>query len=227
MKDFELLLVVNGESVDRLAPVLTKAYAYDHRVRVVSTPVHLLNFSLSLGMHLARAPFVARMDADDVSHPQRLERQLAFMEDHDDVVVLGSSYELIDSCGHVHGEVNLPETDCEIRKALRFRNPICHPSVMLRRQVVNKAGAYLGGKNAEDYDLWLRLAMTTKWRFTNLPEVLLSYNVNPDGVARGSREAYANVAGAQMRQFLMTRDVRWLVGATAAAAKSYFLANRP
>jgi Glycosyl transferase family 2 len=227
MKDFELLLVVNGESVGRLVPLLTKAYAYDHRVKVVSTPVHLLNFSLSLGMHLAMAPFVARMDADDVSHPQRLERQLAFMENNDDVAVLGSSYDLIDSGGHIHGRVNLPETDHDIRMALRFRNPICHPAVMLRRHVVNAEGAYLGGKNAEDYDLWLRLARTAKWRFANLPEALLSYNVTPGGAARSSREAYANVAGAQLRQLLVTRDVRWLMGTAVTAAKSFFFADRP
>ena len=93
--------------------------------------------------------------------------------------------------------------------------------------MVLRAGAYLGGRNAEDYDLWLRLAKDKQWRFANLASPLLSYNVSPDGAARRSREAYANVAGTQFRQFLVTRDVRWLVGATLSAAKSFALANRP
>lgn len=227
MQDFELLLVVNGPDVDRLQPLLTQTYANDARVRVIGTPIRLLNFSLSLGLHMARAPFVARMDADDASHPERLARQLAFMESHGDVAVLGSSYHLIDSNNHAHGRVDLPEKDHEIRQTLRFRNPICHPSVMLRREAVLAAGGYLGGKNAEDYDLWLRLAATRPWQFANLPEPLLSYNAAPDGSARRSREAYANVAGAQLRQFLVTRDVRWLMGAAVTAAKSVFLADRP
>lgn len=227
MRDFELLLVVNGPDVDRLVPILTETYASDERVRVIGTPIWMLNFSLSLGLHLARAPFVARMDADDVAHPERLERQLAFMETHGNVVVLGSSYHLIDSNGRTHGRIDLPVTDSAIRKALRFRNPICHPAVMLRRDPVLAAGAYLGGKNAEDYDLWLRLAITPPWQFANLQNPLLSYNVSPKGAARRSRAAYANVASAQLRQFLITRDVCWLMGAALTTIKSFICADRP
>jgi len=141
MGNFELLLVVNGADVDRLVPSLTQAYAWDARVRVIGTPIHLLNFSLSLGLHLSRSPFVARMDADDVTHPERLEKQLAFMQLHDDVAVLGTAYYLIDSQCQVKGKVDVPNTDQKIRKALRFRNPICHPSVMFRRDVLLRAGA--------------------------------------------------------------------------------------
>jgi len=227
MTDFELLLIVNGPDVNRLVPILTDSFANDERVKVVGTPIHLLNFSLSLGLHLARSPFIARMDADDVSDPKRLAMQLAYMQANDDVAVLGSSYLLIDDDGHVHGKFDVPETDLAIRKCLRFGNPICHPSVMLRRDAILAEGAYLGGKNAEDYDLWLRLAMGQRWCFANLPAPLLSYNVSPDGQARRSRAVYANVAGAQLRQFLVTRDIRWLMGATVSAGKCFFLANRP
>lgn len=225
--DFELLLIVNGPAVDQLVPVLAEDFAHDKRVRVVGTPIHLLNFSLSLGLHLARSPFIARMDADDVSCPDRLAIQLAYMEANDDVAVLGSSYFLIDDHNQVLGKVDLPESDLAIRKSLRLCNPICHPSVMLRRDAIVAEGGYLGGKNAEDYDLWLRLAMGERWRFANLPVPLLSYNVSPDGQARRSRTAYANVAGAQLRQFLLTRDIRWLWGSVVSAGKSFFLANRP
>lgn len=225
MTDFELLIVVNGPDFDRLLSVLSQSYESNERVRIIGTPVHLLNFSLSLGLHLARAPFVARMDADDVSDPVRLETQLAYMKANDDVAVVGSAYLLIDSQNRVHRKVVTPETDLEIRNALRFRNPICHPSVMLRRDAILAEGGYLGGRNAEDYDLWLRLAMGRRWRFANLPAPLLSYNVSTDGPARRSRSAYANVAGAQLRQFLLTRDICWLMGATMSAGKSFFLAT--
>lgn len=226
ISDFELLLIVNGPDVNQLVPKLSETFSSDKRIKVVGTPIHLLNFSLSLGVHLARSPFVARMDADDVSDPTRLETQLAYMQDNVDVAVLGSSYLLIDDDGHVHGKVDLPQSDPAIRKALRFSNPICHPSVMLRREALLAEGGYLGGKNAEDYDLWLRLAAGQRWRFANLRSPLLSYNVSPDGQSRRSRVAYANVAGAQLRQFLITRDIRWLMGAAASAGKSFFRANR-
>jgi glycosyltransferase involved in cell wall biosynthesis len=226
MTDFELLLVVNGPDLDHIVAALSKAYETDDRVRVIGTPVHLLNFSLSLGLHLARAPFVARMDADDVSDPNRLATQVDYMQANDDVAVLGSSYLLIDAQNQIHGKINMPETDQEIRRALRFGNPICHPSVMLRRDAILAEGGYLGGRNAEDYDLWLRLAPGRKWRFANLPTPLLFYNASPDGPARRSRMAYANLAGAQLSQFLTTRDVTWLLGSVVNVGKSFFLAKR-
>ncbi len=226
MEDFELLLVVNGADVDVLLPRLAKAYANEDRVRVIGTPVHLLNFSLSFGLHHCRAPLVARMDADDVSHPERLAKQLEFMEAHRNVIVLGTSYLLVDAEGDVHGQVDLPESDRAIRQALRFSNPFCHPSIMMRLAPVLAAGGYLGGKNAEDYDLWSRLSMDSSWQFANLPEPLLSYNLSPAGEARRSREAYGNVAAAQLRQFLVTRDIRWLMGVLLTTAKSFLRANR-
>jgi len=224
--DFELLLVVNGPQSAHLLPTLTDTYAHDQRVRVIGTAVHLLNFSLSLGLHLARAPLVARMDADDVAHPERLARQVAFMHAHPEVTVLGTSSRLIDQQGRVVGRIDAPGADRDIRRAMRYRNPMCHPSVMLKRDPVLAIGGYLGGKNAEDYDLWVRLATSPTARFANLPEPLLDYNASPAGQARRSRAAYANVAGTQWREFLITRDPRWLLGSLITAVKSFVLANR-
>lgn len=226
LTDFELLIVVNGTNAANIASVLRLRYAGDARVRVEETPVHLLNFSLSFGLHLARAPFVARMDADDIATPERLERQVACMERDPALVVLGSSYHLIDASGKLHGKVNLPERDTEIRRKLPFFNPICHPSVMLRRNVVLSMGGYLGGQNAEDYDLWLRLALNPDWQFANLPDPLLYYNVEPTGEARASRRAYANVAAALLRNFLVTSRFCWLAGALLACAKAFLRANK-
>lgn len=226
LKDFELLLVVNGPEVENLFLKLSEVYASDARIRIIRTDVHLLNFSLSLGLHLARSPFVARMDADDISHPYRLERQLSYMQAHPDVVVLGSNCDLINENSEVVGHTTNPSDDQDIRRSLRYRNPICHPTVMFRREAILAMGGYLGGKHAEDYDLWVRMANNTSWRFANLPESLLSYNASPAGQARRSRAAYANVAVAQWREFLITRDPRWLMGAVITAAKSFVLTKQ-
>ena len=222
MPDFELLIIVNGPDIDEIVNRLKRIYKFDDRIKIVGTPVYFLNFSLSWGLHLAKSPFVARMDADDVSRPERLAIQLDYMLANPAVGVLGSSYNLIDSSANVLELVNQPESDKDIRKALKFYNPICHPSVMLRRDAVLSLGGYLGGKNAEDYDLWLRLAMTNRWEFKNLQQPLLFYNVSPAGLARYSREAYANVASAQLRQFLVTRNIMWLMGALVTVLKFFF-----
>ena len=225
-KDFELIIIVNGENTKTLANSIRMRHGEDPRVQIVETPIHLLNFSLNLGLHLARAPYVARMDADDVSHPDRLTRQLDFMERHPSVAVLGSAYELIDESGNVHGTVFPPTSNEYIRRSLHYRNPICHPSVMLRKQAILQAGGYLGGQNAEDYDLWLRIALDPTWQFANMPDVLLSYNSALGGAARRSRRAYANAAAAQLRNFLISHDLRWFVGSVFSVAKSMFRANQ-
>lgn len=226
LSNFELLIVVNGIDATGIATALLERYAKDSRVRVVSTSLHLLNFSLSLGLHLARAPFVARMDADDVAVAERLAMQLAFMQSHPDVVVLGSAYQLIDEQENWCGKVDLPESDQQIRRSLFFRNPICHPSVMLRKAVVCQEGGYLGGQNAEDYDLWVRLAVNSEYKFANLATPLVKYRIDAKGLARRSRTAYANVAAAQMRNFIMTRRVRWLLGCCVMALKAFVYAIR-
>lgn len=225
VQDFELIIVTNGIQAEKLCTLLSEIYAGDSRVRIVYTVIRQLNFSLAFGLHLAQAPFVARMDSDDVSRPERLEKQLAFMADHPDVAVLGSDYDLIDEDGEPCGRVRVPRCDQKIRRALRFGNPICHPSVMLRRVPVLEVGGYRGGAHAEDYDLWVRLAETS-WRFANLPEPLLGYNAHPGGAARRSRRAYANVAGTQLRQFLVTGNVAWLAGSVVTAGKALLRANR-
>lgn len=224
--DFELLLVVNGPHWTQMLQALTDAYAHDPRVRVVGTAMQLLNFSLNLGLHLARAPLVARMDADDVAHPQRLARQVELMHAQPEIAVLGTGFHLIDEHGLAVQRINVPVADGEIRRALRYRNPMCHPSVMLRRDLVLAVGGYLGGRNAEDYDLWVRLASFNACRFANLEEPLLTYNASSTGQARRSRSAYANMAGTQLREFLLTWDPRWLLGCLLSSGKAMFLAER-
>jgi len=222
--DFELLIITNGSDATSLARQIENRYINDGRLRVFASDIKLLNFNLSLGVWKARGRYIARMDADDVAVSDRLAAQVSFMDKHPEVIVLGSSYELVDANGRIHGKVNLPCSDSEIRQMLFTSNPFCHPSVMLRRKSIADAGAYLGGRNAEDYDLWSRLSLmhTEASIFANLSESLVRYNVDPSGVARRSREAYSNVAACQLRSFLMTGQWRWLRASILTVGKLIF-----
>ena len=217
--DFELLVVANGDAAEIIAAQIKQWVGLDSRLRIFTTEVRHLPFSLSLGLHHARADLVARMDSDDLSKSDRLQRQVNYMRSHPDVAVLGSCYEMIDSSGQVQQKVNLPLDDINIRKVLRWRNPICHPTVMFRKDVILRAGGYVGGLQAEDYDLWVRLATDQNVKFANLPEIYLSYRAIGAGPARGARAAYASVAGAQVRAFLMGGGIGWLFGAMATILK--------
>ena len=217
--DFELLVVANGDSAVAVAESVKHWVGDDSRVRVFVTEVRQLPFSLSLGLHHARAELVARMDSDDLSKRNRLQLQVSFMRAHPEVAVLGSCYEIIDATAHVLRPVQLPLDDDSIRRAMRWSNPICHPSVMFRRNAVLNAGGYVGGLQAEDYDLWIRLAADRNLKFANLREIGISYRATGVGLARGARAAYASVAGAQLRAFLMGGGVGWLFGALATTLK--------
>lgn len=207
--DFELIFVANGPMASEVAEAVQNWHGNDSRVRIFATPIRQLPFSLSFGLHHARGNFIARMDSDDISKIDRLERQVNFMKVHPNVAVLGTSYEIIDNDGKFMRTVIMPSTNTSIRRGLLRGNPICHPSVMFRRQLVLDAGGYLGGLHAEDFDLWCRLSLNPMVSFANLPEVCLSYRVIGVGTARRSRWAYAAIAASQLRNFLMGAGLVW------------------
>lgn len=221
-KNFELVFVANGPNAYNIAKSVMDWFGVDPRVRVIITQIHQLSFSLSLGLHHASGDLIARMDSDDISYPERLERQVAFMVEHPEVVVLGTSYEVIDEFGKVKKEIHLPETDTQIRKGLLRGNPLCHPTIMFKRQVVLEEGGYLGGLHAEDYDLWARLSLSSKYRFANLKDICLGYRAFGVGVARRSRWAYASMAASQLRNFLVGGGLRWCLAATMSVTKLIF-----
>jgi glycosyltransferase involved in cell wall biosynthesis len=225
-QDFECLVVVNGESAEEVTAKVTSWFGHDSRLRLVPTETSHLTFSLALGLHLARAPLVARMDSDDVSTPGRLASQIDFMATHPDVVVLGTQYDVINQVGVTVSHVELPTKDIDIRKRLLRGNPFCHPSVILRKDAVLKVGGYLGGIYAQDYDLWLRLARVPGFKFANLPTTGLKYRQLGIGSARASRKAYACVAGSQFGNFTAGFGLSWLLAAFISVGKALFRAKR-
>ena len=225
--DFELLLVANGPQHADVASMVAGWFGDDPRIRVLTTDVRHLIFSLNLGLHHARGEFIARMDGDDVAYHERLAQQYNFMKTQPQIAVLGSAYELIDADGRVLSRVELPLTDRDIRRALFRGNPFCHPAVMMRRRVVLDAGGYFGGLHAEDYDLWCRLALDRSLQFANLRDALIGYRAIPVGFARRARSAYASVAAAQWRNFVAGAGLAWAGAALLTMAKATLRSARP
>jgi glycosyltransferase involved in cell wall biosynthesis len=171
LSEIEVVVVDDG-STDGTAAVLGQYR--DPRLHVVSQGHGGLVAALEAALREATAPFVARMDADDVSLPTRLEQQVGFLEANSDVGLLGCGVEVIDEGGRAEGTTVLPPGDAELRRRLLLRNPFTHGSVVLRREALERAGGYRAGHGAnEDYDLWRRIART--WQLAALPEVLYRY----------------------------------------------------
>lgn len=126
----------------------------------------------------ARGEVLARLDADDVAAPGRLAAQLAFLDAHPEVGVLGSQATLIDPRSERIGDIRVPEKDAAIRRAMPWRNPVVHSSAMIRQAVYLRAGGYNPAFDlCQDYDLWLRCLPLT--RFANLPGELVARRMHP------------------------------------------------
>ncbi len=174
--DFEFLILDDG-STDSSAAIITAAAARDPRVRPILRENRGLIASLNQLIAEARAPLIARMDADDLCRPERFARQVAFLEANPDHGVVGTFTLDVDDEDRpfpVDGAEH-PVTHDEFIKAIDERGPLlAHPSVMFRRDVVQAVGGYHAAfRHCEDFDLWLRLADCT--RLANVPERLLVY----------------------------------------------------
>jgi glycosyltransferase involved in cell wall biosynthesis len=115
--------------------------------------------ALNSGLAACQSEYIARIDADDVALPGRLAAQVAYLDSHPDCIAVGTGYQTIDEEGNVLAEQ--PMTMRDPVRALRWYNPLAHPSMMIRRSALVAAGGYNpAARHLEDYDLWLRLAAT-------------------------------------------------------------------
>jgi glycosyltransferase involved in cell wall biosynthesis len=178
--DFELVAVDDGSS-DGTAGIL--ASVRDPRLQVLTQPSAGLTVSLNRAIAGSRGALIARMDADDVALPERFARQVAHLDSHPAVGLLGTGCEEITAAGQVVDTVVPPAEDAEIRRALIRRNPFVHSSIMIRREVIERAGGYDERLPvAQDYEFWMRVAALT--RLANLPEPLVRRRLLPGRVSR-------------------------------------------
>ena len=226
LDDLEVILVANGPKCREIAEYIREHFQLEQRLTILCTDICHLPFCLTLGVHVARGEFIARMDADDIALPHRLAAQIDYLKKHPAVSVVGSNYYEVDHSGRRGDLVCLPESDWSIRRMLPWRNPLCHPSLTIRKDLIQASGGYLGGLNAEDYDLWCRLSLKSSVQFSNLQEPLIWYRKNPGGAARRSRDAYATVASTQMRMLVQTRRPVWLLGILWTCIKVLLRANK-
>jgi glycosyltransferase involved in cell wall biosynthesis len=173
--DFEFI-VINDGSTDKSLEILKRYAAQDDRIRLISRENRGLVATLNEGLALARTPLIARMDADDISLPERLQLQAAFMDAHREVVCVGSYCDIIDATGRVIGIYSsMPTGHKEILDSLL--NGVCvitHPTAMFRRERVLHAGGYdAAWMLVEDHELWLRLCASGE--LAGIPIPLLRY----------------------------------------------------
>lgn len=189
--DFELIVVDDGSS-DGTGEILAASAATDRRMRIVHGKGSGLVEALNTGIALARGTYVARMDADDVSLPERLARQVHEMDARPSLGVLGTRVRYIDADGRPVGAWNVPVGTQLVHWALAFGTPIAHPSVLMRRAELPAPPYRTSDPHAEDYDLWVRLSARTM--LDNLEETLLERRVH--GASASDRNASVQEASS-------------------------------
>lgn len=181
-RDFEFLIVNDG-SKDATKQIIERYAARDARIRLIDRENKGLIFSLNQLIQDARGELLARMDADDISHPERLAKQAAFMAAHPACGVVGSWAHRMGGDGNVWpGYVyKYPVTPADVRAAISYACVMMHPTVMYRRDAVRRIGGYHPGFHySEDFDLWLRMVDFTELH--NIPEPLLTYRTHGDQI---------------------------------------------
>jgi len=214
LADIEVVAVDDG-SEDGSTVMLREAAASDRRLRVIEPGRVGLVEALNIGLTEARSDAVARMDADDFSHPERLLLQLAHLTDNPDLTLVSCLVRkfprsiIRPGMRHYEAWLNSVVTPDEIHRDLFVESPLPHPSVMFRKGPVMELGGYREMGWPEDYDLWLRMA-GEGMRFGKVPRVLLYWRESAGRISRRhgmySLEAFREVRARNLADWRLATD---------------------
>lgn len=176
-KDF-IFYIVNDLSTDDSAQILFKLAQKDSRIKLITNHHHLgLTKSLNKALRQINTPYIARMDADDIALPTRFQKQLQFLGNHPQIMLLGTAAYLINESGKQTGLKRHPSDHNHLRSRVLKYCPFIHPTWMFRRSILQEIGEY--NENfpfSQDYELALRIV--SHFQTANLPEPLLKYRVD-------------------------------------------------
>ena len=205
--DFELLIVDDG-SRDGSPRILRELAESDRRIRLSLRENHGAVATRNELLKLARGSYLAVNDADDISLPNRLAQQVAYLDTHRDVVCVGGWFDMIDAKDRRLTTLRPPSDDAEIQRlALRGHCSICHSAGLMRRDAVERAGGY--GKDftfAHDLELWLRLGEVGK--LANLPETVIQFRLHEGSISETKREEQRRFCRLACEQAWARRGLR-------------------
>ena len=185
------LVVVLDRCTDESENILRQIIPIE-KLLLVSQNSGSLGEKLNFGLEYATSELVMRFDCDDVMHPQRIEIQRRFFMNNPKISVVGSGLTVIDENGEILGITRLPVSPIELRRSLIVKCTIMHPSVMYKRSDVLSVGGYTTAIDAEDWELWMRMAIAG-FSFANLEETLVAYRVHSEQTSR------KRIAGSSLR----------------------------
>lgn len=185
------LLIIDDVSTDNTMDVINNQMRLDSRIKFIQvekSKVPGISYYLNEGVRNSKGKYIGRIDDDDTwSHKDKLKKQVNFLEDNPEYVIVGCGVILIDSEGKELGRYYKRETDEQIRNKALYANPMTHPTIVFRKDAFDKIGGYRFLKHAEDWDLVLRLGKIGKLH--TLQEYLITYTLADHNISlRNQRE---------------------------------------
>lgn len=194
-KDFEFIIICDNPKGKETIALLKDYSNRDNRIKLIFNEENIgLTKSLNKGLAVAKGKYIARMDADDVSMPERFEKQFDYMESHPEVVVLGTMIKRFGQTTKWKPNEVVNFTDEELKAQMILESCIAHPTAMIRREVLSKNHITYDEnyRHSQDYRLWEQLMMYGK--FAKLKEILLRYRVSEQQITKSRSSSQSNLS---------------------------------
>ena len=188
LTDYDLIAINDG-STDATLAILESWGIVEERLRIIDQPHSGIIRTANVGIEETRSAYMARMDADDLAHPERLSQQVTFLDQNPEVGVVSSLVDVFPNNQVRKGYriyvdwLNSLISNRDIRREMFVESPLANPSVMIRTALIKKIGGYEDHGWPEDYDLWLRMYLADVG-FAKIPEILLRWRDHPQRITR-------------------------------------------
>jgi len=204
--NFELIIIDDSNSLETRNVI--DSFSSDSRVKIIREDERIgFVKSLNIGLRLSQGLFIARMDGDDISVLNRLELQIAYLNEHPTISVVGGSFNIIDSNDKIISKRKYPVSAFFFILLALYRDPLAHPTVMMRRECVDNGFYYDESfSKAEDLELWLRL-MKNGYKLANMKQYLLNYRIGGDLSKKRKNDHWSYNYRAKVKNFSFRRPI--------------------
>ena len=210
--DYELIIACD-ESISEKISEMTKKF--NNVVKIFPLRLSGIAFALNTCINESSGDLLARWDSDDFSETNRFEEQVKAFKNDDELDVVGTKCVIIDEKNNKTNQVfKFFEDNNSIRKALKYRQPLLHPSLMMKRDTVFNVNGYLYGHTSEDHEMFIRIARNKTIKFKNLSSTCTYYRRHPDQLSDFShlKNHFREVGSFMMVEFMRTKSPMYLIG---------------
>ena len=210
--DYELIIACDQTIAEKVSEMTNH---FNNAVKIFPLKLSGIAFALNTCINESSGDLLARWDSDDFSETNRFEEQVKAFKNDSELDVVGTKCVIIDENNDKTNQVfKFFEDNSSIRKALKYRQPLLHPSLMMKRDIVFNVNGYLYGHTSEDHEMFIRLARNKNIKFKNLSSSCTYYRRHPDQLSDFShlKNHFREVGSFMMVEFMRTKSPMYLVG---------------